>query len=112
MPMIYHYTDKDGYNGIRSAPDWIFKAHQPPKDHPSGAYFSRLLPNRSLLANRLRVPDRKVEYCFEFEDNDDLKEIPGDRGQRGISLFSPTNYIVPKARQGYNGLSKNWKETP
>jgi hypothetical protein len=39
---MFHYTDKQGYDGIRSQPTWKFIAHQPPGEHPKGAYFTDL----------------------------------------------------------------------
>lgn len=56
--MLYHYTDRDGYNAIVSQPIWRFVASQPPGDHPFGAYFTDLPPTTKNLANRLRIPRR------------------------------------------------------
>jgi hypothetical protein len=63
---LYHYTDRNGYNGIRASPDWVFKATQPPNPaaHPKGAYFTTLPEGTTTLAKRLRHPKRKLESSF------------------------------------------------
>jgi hypothetical protein len=98
VPLIYDYTDRSGYNGIRAGEDWCFKAAQPPPhDHPPGAYFAILMPETQNLAQRLRVPVSKIEYFFAFEDAGDLIPLRGGRGR--YILYSPTDYTVVKARQ-------------
>jgi hypothetical protein len=50
---MFHYTNASGYNGIRSTPEWLFRAAQPPGDpeaHPFGAYFTDLPENEPMLA--------------------------------------------------------------
>lgn len=111
MSLVYHYTDKKGFNGIRAAhPDWLFKAHEPPGNHPPGAYFSSVPPNHARLSRTLMIPLAKLEYVFEFEDIFDLKPLRGFRGDDRISVFYPRNYIVVPSRQRYNGLRIDWKE--
>ena len=51
-----HYTDRDGWNGIRSAPDWLFRAAKPPDAKPYGTYFTSLDRDTRHLALRLRIP--------------------------------------------------------
>jgi hypothetical protein len=107
----YHYTDKNGFNGIRSThPDWKFAVCQPPPEHhPPGAYFTSLVPTDRQLAKKLRIPVYKTEYCFEFADVRDLKPIRGDRGQ--CVFYSPEEYCVTPVRQRYNGERADWKES-
>lgn len=70
--LLFHFTDRQGYNGIRAEVDWCFKASPPPPpDHPRGAYFTTLSPRTANLAKRLRIPREKLEYVFAFLDNAD-----------------------------------------
>lgn len=98
---MIHYTDKDGYDSIRSQPTWRFKAPQPPGDHPFGAYFTTLTPDTKNLAKRLGVPRRKLAYRFEFTDVGDLTPLPGDRGE--YIFYSATDYDVLEDRQQFCG---------
>jgi hypothetical protein len=100
---LNHYTDRTGYNGIRAAPDWRFKASQPPDPagHPFGAYFTTLPPDTRNLAIRLRIPRAKTEYVFSFLDANDLTPIDGDRGE--FIFYSPMDYFVARERQTYHG---------
>ena len=103
--MIYHYTDRTGYNAIRATVDWCFKASQPPpRDHPIGAYFTTLLPETRNLAQRLRIPSEKLIFFFSFEDSGDLKRLDGGRGEH--VLYSPHDYIVAIIRQRESGEAK------
>jgi hypothetical protein len=95
--ILNHYTDKKGFNAIRSQPTWLFKAAQPPGDHPFGAYFTPLPETTPLLARRLRISREKVAYIFSFHDSGDLKKLRGDRGE--ISYYSPKDYSVEPPRQ-------------
>jgi hypothetical protein len=65
---VFHYTDKDGWNAIRSQRKWSFVAAQPKDEkRPFGAYFTDIAPtNDSLrtLHKRLRVPKVKQEFVF------------------------------------------------
>ncbi len=54
---MFHYTDKDGWNAIRSQADWRFKVSKPKDpDRPVGAYFTDLEPS----AVNLRVLYKKI----------------------------------------------------
>jgi hypothetical protein len=98
-----HYTDLTGYNAIRAAEVWHFRAHQPPGNHPFGAYFTTLPRGTPNLAQRLRIPRAKVQYVFEFTDVGDLIPLPGGRGQ--FIFYSPHDYDVDKTRQLYSGAT-------
>ncbi|MGA2065341.1 MAG: hypothetical protein ABSG86_10240 [Thermoguttaceae bacterium] len=94
-----HYTDKPGYNSIRSQVDWRFEARQPPSpDHPVGAYFTDLPSDTPNLALKLRISAAKAAYCFPFRDIGDLRPIRGHRGKH--IFYSPEDYVVVQARQG------------
>ena len=103
MPaLMAHYTDRDGFNGIRSARVWKFIAAQPPtSEHSPGAYFTTLGRGTPLLAQRLRIPRRKIEYVFEFTDAGTLQSIDGGRG--AYIFFSSVDYLVDEPRQQYAG---------
>lgn len=103
MRLVFHYTDKDGYNAIVSQPIWLFVAGQPPGDRSFGAYFTNLPPDTKNLANRLRLPRRKVKWHFEFVDVDDLIALPGSRGH--YVHYSPADYLVEQQRQQDHGAT-------
>jgi len=94
-----HFTDKDGYNGIRASSPWHFRASQPPVrlHHPFGAYFTTLPPHTKNLAKRLGIPKRKTEYIFSFDDIGDLTPLDNDRGE--WIFYSPVDYDVDRKRQ-------------
>jgi hypothetical protein len=91
---LFHYTDGDGFNGIRAQPIWVFKAAQPAGDHPRGAYFTTLGPDTGNLAKRLRVPKAKIAFVFCFVDGSDLIPLPGGRG--AFIFYSRDDYEVER----------------
>jgi len=99
----FHYTNKKAYHAVVSQPTWVFKAAQPPlpREHPFGAYFTDLPIDTPKLALRLRIPKRKIEYFFAFEDAGDLHRITGGRGEH--IFYSPVDYAVVEDRQGPHG---------
>src|SRR5688572_18360169 len=85
MASTFHYTDKDGWNGVRSQPVWRFVASQP-KDpsRPFGAYFTDIEPseqNLKTLFKRIRVPKAKQAYVFWFLGRDGLRQWNDGRGR-------------------------------
>jgi hypothetical protein len=98
--LMYHYTDRAGYNGIRAGIDWHFKANTPPprdSNHPFGVYFTPLGPGTRRLSPRISVPTRKLQFVFAFWDAGDLTPL---RGQRRDRIFYTTaDYVVEKSRQ-------------
>lgn len=105
-PLLFHYTDEDGYKSIASQLDWVFQASQPPGDHPVGAYFTPLTPDHSHLTSRLRIPRSKTAYVFCFRDAGDMKPLRGGRGK--FIVYSSKDYVVPADRQVYHGLRADW----
>lgn len=99
--IIFHYTDRDGYNSISAAPIWRFVASRPPGDHPRGAYFTTLFPDEPLLTKRLRIPKEKVEYVFVFHGDEELRPLEGGRGK--FILYSDRDYVVSEDRQVADG---------
>jgi hypothetical protein len=101
---MFHYTNVAGFNGIRSSPRWRFVASQPPCDHSRGAYFTTLGRDTPKLAARLRIPQAKVEYFFEFTNVGDLKPLRGGRGS--FIFYSPEDYEVEPSRQLNSGKTE------
>lgn len=92
MCNAFHYTDKDGWNAIRSQTNWRSKASQPKDpDRPKGAYFTDIAPTKTnlrTLYKRLRVPKAKQEYVFWFVGFDGLTQLNHGHG-RQTDLFQP-----------------------
>jgi len=94
----YHYTDRKGYNGIRSGGKiMIFKAtEQRRSGNPTGVYFTTLppsTPNKELVP-RIQISRDKSQFYFAVR----LK--PGRliplRGGKGIFiLYSPVDVVLP-----------------
>ena len=104
MPALrFHYTDRTGYNGIRATPNWLFRASQPPGEHPIGAYFTDYNRDEPLLAQKLRIPRDKLQFAFCFLDSDDLKPLPGGRGRH--IFYSAVDYEVTEQRQIRHGAT-------
>lgn len=108
--MLFHYTNTKGFNAIRPQPTWLFKASQPPGDHPEGAYFTTLLPGTINLGKRIFVRGcrDKLEFVFHFSGDDGLKPLPGGRGE--VIFYSPKDYPVEPARQIAHGATKDLAE--
>lgn len=111
---IFHYTDKDGWNAIRSQTTWRFEASQPRDPaRPVGAYFTDIEPteaNLRTLHKRLRVPRIKQEYVFWFTGTEGLTQINDGRGRDRRIFFSPVDYEVARERQRYAGLTEPLSE--
>jgi hypothetical protein len=107
MVDVFHYTDKDGWNGIRAQKAWCFEAKKP-KDpaRPFGAYFTDIPPtaeNLRTLHKKIRVPKVKQEFCFWFLETTGLKQHNGGRGRDKRIYYSPTDYEVAEDRQVAEG---------
>lgn len=103
-----HFTNRDGFNGIDSQPDWPFRACQPlAPQNPAGAYFTTYPPDEPRLSVKIFVPKEKLAYLFAFTDLGDLKQLPGGRGRLRRIFYSPTDYIVVPVRQKYSGASSS-----
>jgi hypothetical protein len=111
---VFHYTDKDGWNAIRSQKTWCFKASQPKDpDRPVGAYFTDIEPsdeNLGTLYKRIRVPKTKQEYVFSFVGTDGLTQLFGGRGRDKRIYFNPEDYEVIEGRQKYADRTQLWLE--
>src|SRR5947209_8486976 len=53
---MHHYTNRNGFNAIRAAHPWHFKARKPRGGNPVGAYITDLPRRTPKLAKRLRIP--------------------------------------------------------
>ena len=107
---MFHYTDDKGYKAIRSQVVWLFKALQPPCDHPKEAYFTTLPPGTRNLSKRLFVRgcSEKTRFVFSFTGGEDLPRLPGGRGKH--VYYSEEDYPVVKARQGLHGETDKVEE--
>jgi hypothetical protein len=115
MTHVFHYTDRQGWNAIRSQQIWLFRASQP-KDpsRPPGAYFTDIEPterNLRTLYKRIRVPKAKQEYVFWFVGREGLVQFRGGRGRDKRIFYCPTDYNVPPERQRYEGTTTSVRET-
>jgi hypothetical protein len=114
MSNVFHYTDKQGWNGIRSQNEWPFAATQPKDpDRPAGAYFTDIEPteeNLRTLYKRIRVPKVKQEYVFWFAGREGLTQLFGGRGRDKRIFFSPSDYHVPEPRQRHGDQTDALKE--
>jgi hypothetical protein len=97
-----------GYKAISSQRTWVFRAAQPPGDHPVGAYFTPLGPGTIKLAKRLRISKSKLSFVFCFSDGADLVPLKGDRGE--FIQYSPVDYSVEKSRQLFHGTREEAME--
>lgn len=99
----FHYTDRKGWNGIRSQKEWPFKASQPiDPDRPVGAYFTDIEPTEESLRTlfkRIRVPKVKQEFVFWFVGRENLTQLFDGRGRDKRIFFSPVDYHVAEPRQ-------------
>ncbi len=110
--LVYHYTDRAGYNAIHSQVDWVFKAHEQRRKglrdvRPFGAYFSLLPPDAPEISVRLMVPKEKQEFVFIFRSTEDLQPLRGGRGKH--VLFSPEDYNVERGRQVWCGPTAEYE---
>ena len=98
MADTFYYTNKTGWNAIRSQSHWRFLASQPKDpDRPQGAYFTDIEPstvNLRLLHKKLRVPREKQEYVFWFTGRQGLTQLFGGTGRDRYIYFSPIDYVV------------------
>jgi hypothetical protein len=108
---LFHYTDRTGFNGIRSQPIWNFKAARQRSSHlPPGAFFTLLKlnkPTAALFFARTRIPRSKRGFVFQFRDAGDLIPLDGDRGR--FVLYSPVDiarWIIPWPRTDKSLLAK------
>jgi hypothetical protein len=104
---VFHYTDRDGWNGIRAQKVWLFMATQPKDpDRPVGAYFTDIPPteeNLRTLHKRIRVPRVKQQYLFWFEGAQGLVRHNHSRGRDKRIYYSPGDYAVAEERQRGQG---------
>ena len=113
---LFHYTDRDGWNSIRSQPDWKFQTAQPQdQNRPPGAYFTDIEPsamNLRTLHKKIRIPKAKQQYLFWFTGSEGLSQLNSGRGRDKRIFFSATDYDVISGRQKYegdtNGCSKEF----
>ena len=100
---VFHYTDKAGWDAIRSQIAWRSLASKPrAKERPVGAYFTLIEPtpqNLKTLHKRIRIPKAKQEYVFWFLGVAGLDRLNDGRGRDQWILYSEGDYEVEKYRQ-------------
>jgi len=62
---MFHYTDKDGYDGIRAGVDWLFKAGQIVIGRTDVLIETRLSPADALDLCARRLADLWPDCIFE-----------------------------------------------
>jgi hypothetical protein len=110
---MFHYTDKEGWNAIRSQRIWLFRVSQPwdPK-RPKRVYFTDIEPSPEhlrVLYKKVRVPREKQEYVFQFKGADGLTQLNGGIGRDKRIYFSPVNYEVVETRQLYAEVTETFQ---
>ena len=114
MPETFHYTDRAGWNAIRSQKIWQFKAAQPrAPERPVGAYFTDIEPtaaNLRTLYKRIRVPKVKQEFVFWFSGREGLQQWNNGRGRDRRIFYSPVDYNVEEDRQRQSGRTDSVQE--
>lgn len=108
---MFHYTNDVGYKAVSAQPTWVFKASQPPGDHPKGAYFTTLRPGTKNLAKRLfiRGGSEKVRFVFSFSGTSGLTALDGGRG--AFIFYSSEDYSVERPRQQSHGATLDVEKT-
>jgi hypothetical protein len=99
---VFHYTDKAGWNAIRSQRTWRFVAAQPNgRNRPFGAYFTDIAPTAESLRTlhkRLRVPKVKQEFVFAFEGSKASRSIA--TAEAGISISTTAQRPMTSRKRG------------
>lgn len=115
MFSLFHYTDKKGWDAVRSQAVWCFKASQPnDPQRPSGAYFTDIEPTREnlrLLHQKIRVPVAKQEYVFQFRGMEGLTQLNGGTGRDKRIFYSRGDYLVSDEeykRKLYGEKTTDW----
>jgi hypothetical protein len=98
---VNHFRNRKGWNAILASSPWQFRARKQRGGRPAGAYFTTLHPSHTNFYKITRVPVDKQRFLFRFLDIGDLTPRRGPLGR--YVFFSPTDYLVVKARQQYEG---------
>lgn len=110
--LLYHYTDRNGYNGITADRPWRFAANDQhhKSANPRGAYFVTLAPTAKNLGRKLRIGPAKRAYFLSFLDLGDLHPLNSDRGRDCSYIFySPEDYLVAEDRHREHGENPEWR---
>jgi RHS repeat-associated protein len=106
---VYHYTNKDGYNGIRSGDPYQIKPGES-KNGP-GPFFTNLSPDDltepGAFKKKLGVTNEKSQYVVELKVP--KSRLVPLRGGRGAHVFSiPGGISVPRPKVRYIGPTSGW----
>jgi hypothetical protein len=89
---------------------WLFKASNPPGNHPKATYFTTLPPGTKNLGKRLFVRGcgEKTRFVFGFSGGEELQQLRGGRGD--YVYYSEADYPVEPYRQQVHGETDKVKE--
>ncbi|MEV0806664.1 polymorphic toxin-type HINT domain-containing protein [Micromonospora sp. NPDC050200] len=105
---VYHYTDKKGFNGIKSQDPYQIL----PGDSKNGAgpFFSTKSPAQLTepgAFKKLGITSAKSEYVLEMRvPKSALKPLRGGRGQ--FILEAPGGLTVPRRNVSFIGKTEDW----
>jgi RHS repeat-associated protein len=105
---VYHYTDKPGFNGIRSSDPYHVREGSS-KNGP-GPFFTTKSPNDLTepgAFKKLGITNAKSQYVMEAEvPKSALVPLRGDRGQ--FIFMTPGGIKIPRADSRYFGPTSDW----
>ncbi|MFB7475020.1 RHS repeat-associated core domain-containing protein [Kitasatospora sp. NPDC056184] len=106
---VFHYTDKAGYNGIRSQNPYVIRPGS--SKNGAGPFFTNKSPNDlrapGAFKRVLGITSAKSEYVMEFSV--EQSELVPLRGGRGAHIFEiPGGATVPRSSVEYFGPTEEW----
>ncbi|QFG24972.1 type IV secretion protein Rhs [Actinomadura sp. WMMB 499] len=106
---LYHYTDKAGYNGIRSGDP--YHVREGSSKNGAGPFWTTKSPADLTEPNafkKLGITSGKSEYVLEAEiPKSALRPLPGGRGDH--VLMTPGGIKVPRSDAHYIGPTRDWE---
>lgn len=106
--IVYHYTDKRGFNGIRSTDP--YRIRQGDSKNGAGPFFTTRSPADNAAPNaykKLGITREKSQYVVEFEiDPARLDRLKGDRGDFIFMIRGGVQ--IPRGDVHYIGPTASW----
>jgi hypothetical protein len=106
---VYHYTDKAGFNGIRSGSP--YKIRPGNSKNGAGPFFTTRSPDDLTAPNafkKLGLTSAKSEYVMEFTvPRSSLVPLRGGRGDFVFEI--PGGVSVPRGNVRYFGPTEDWE---
>lgn len=107
---VYHYTDKRGFNGIRSSNPYRVKTGE--SKNGAGPFFTTRSPADNTAPNaykKLGITREKSQYVVEFEiERSRLERLKGDRGDFVFIIRGGVQ--IPRGDVHYIGPTASWGE--